>query len=74
MKARLGITLEGSYMVGDSPSDVEAGRRLGMITLRVATGRGGDLDGPSADHQVENLLAAARTIARLEAPPSEGIS
>ncbi len=30
-----GITKPGSYMVGDSPSDVEAGKRAGVTTVRI---------------------------------------
>ncbi|MFQ5655675.1 MAG: D-glycero-alpha-D-manno-heptose-1,7-bisphosphate 7-phosphatase [Planctomycetota bacterium] len=62
---RLSLTLAGSFMVGDAPADVEAGHRLGMTTLRVATGRGGERlpEGVAADWQGDDLLAAARWIA-----------
>ena len=40
----LGIDLSRSFMVGDSPSDVAAGRRAGVRTVRVATERDEDAD------------------------------
>jgi D-glycero-D-manno-heptose 1,7-bisphosphate phosphatase len=33
----LGIDPANSYMVGDSPSDIEAGRRAGTRTVRIAS-------------------------------------
>lgn len=63
---RLNIRFEGSYMVGDAPSDMEAGDQLGMITLRVATGRGRESGGPEPRERVSDLLAAARRIAAIE--------
>lgn len=66
-----GITLEGSYMVGDSPSDIEAGARLSMRTIRVATGRG-DEPGPEPWRRAANLLEAARLIALEEEAREEG--
>lgn len=36
----LGITLAGSYMVGDAASDLMAGQRVGCQTFLVLTGRG----------------------------------
>lgn len=58
--AELGLDLAGSWAVGDSASDVEAGRRAGCRTLRVVPTNGA-------------LLGAAQTIihsdARLTCPP-----
>ena len=68
--AKFHVTLEGSYMVGDSPSDIEAGNRLSMQTIRVQTGRGAE-PGPQARWQVKDLLDAARLIAKREGIPSQ---
>jgi D-glycero-D-manno-heptose 1,7-bisphosphate phosphatase len=43
----LGLELAGSFMIGDKPSDVEAGRRAGTRTVRFAPG--GAVD-DRADH------------------------
>jgi D-glycero-D-manno-heptose 1,7-bisphosphate phosphatase len=64
------IDLGSSYMVGDSPVDVECGQRAGLKTLHVATGYGTgpvdphayDFPMPCADIEVEDLGAAARWI------------
>lgn len=63
-----GIQLAGSYMVGDAPSDVQAGRNLSMTTIRVETGRGGEAVPSYAapDWTVPNLFEAAGKIAQLE--------
>ncbi len=63
--ARHGIELTGSYLVGDSPTDIDAGARLGMVTL----GIGPEFPAGAAvepDHRVPDLLAAARRIAEIE--------
>ncbi|MFB0505232.1 MAG: HAD family hydrolase [Thermodesulfobacteriota bacterium] len=36
---RLGVTVEGAIMVGDHPMDILAGKRVGMRTVGVLTGR-----------------------------------
>ncbi|MAE70675.1 MAG: hypothetical protein CME06_09420 [Gemmatimonadetes bacterium] len=42
---RLALDLDRSYLVGDSPADIESGRRAGLRTVQVATGYGSrDLD------------------------------
>lgn len=38
----LDIDLAASYMIGDAPSDIEAGNRAGCRTILVTTGYGGD--------------------------------
>ncbi|MGE3164982.1 MAG: D-glycero-alpha-D-manno-heptose-1,7-bisphosphate 7-phosphatase [Planctomycetota bacterium] len=65
-----GVGFSGSFMVGDAPSDIEVGRRLGMTTFRVRTGRGAEpaVPGFEADADVEDLLAAARRIAQRLGP------
>lgn len=61
----LGIGLADSWFVGDTTSDIEAGRRAGLRTVLVQTGHGGS-DGkfPRAlpDHTVSDLAAAVDLI------------
>lgn len=52
-----GVTIEGGAMVGDSAIDIEAGRRLGLATVRLGASGPGD---PTPDHEAPNLLEAAR--------------
>lgn len=65
--AAAGVEIAGSFMVGDAPSDMEVGRRLGMTTIRVRTGRGAEPDAPGCEPRalVDDLLAAANEIALL---------
>ena len=72
---QLGVTLEGSWMVGDKRSDIETGFAAGMRTALVLTGYGKDhraLLDREPDVVSEDLLAAARAIIDLDraAPPS----
>ncbi len=65
----LDIDLEASWMVGDSPRDVEAGQRAGCRTIRVrkpheAMPGEADQEGVQADFTVRNLVEAARVILR----------
>lgn len=62
---RLAIEIPGSFLVGDSPSDIEAAQRLGLRAVRVRTGRGGEPlpAGIEAEVVVDDVLAAARWIA-----------
>ncbi len=61
----MAIQLEGSYMVGDQPRDMVAGRLAGCTTLLVgATPRSEAC--ADADHACVDLYAAARLIAQLE--------
>ena len=73
----LDIDLTASWMIGDSPRDVEAGQRAGCRTIRVrsaeAEGRepaglepAGDED-VQADFTVRNLVDAARVVTRSDA-------
>ncbi len=58
------IDLVNSWMVGDSPRDVEAGQRAGCKTIRVRSKAGDDQDEDTqADFTVRNLVDAARIIA-----------
>jgi len=58
---QMDIDLSASWMVGDSPRDVEAGRRAGCRTIWI---RHGDeqADDPGADYAAKNLVEAARII------------
>lgn len=52
-----GVRLEGAAMVGDSALDVEAGRRLGLTTVRIGPAAAGE---PPSDHEADDLLGAVR--------------
>jgi D-glycero-D-manno-heptose 1,7-bisphosphate phosphatase len=52
-----GVEIAGGAMVGDSAIDVEAGRRLGLTTVRLG---GSDPADPAADRDAADLLAAIR--------------
>jgi D-glycero-D-manno-heptose 1,7-bisphosphate phosphatase len=52
-----GVEIEGGAMVGDSAIDVEAGRRLGLTTVRLG---GSASEDPRADREEPDLLAAVR--------------
>ncbi len=65
----LDVDLSDSWMVGDSPRDIEAGQRAGCRTVRIrlrasqTPGQGDDED-VQADFTVRNLIDAARVILR----------
>lgn len=69
---RHGIDAQNSVMVGDRPTDIAAGKRAGCKTVWVRTGRHDDapietatpFEIPIADHVCDDLLGAARWIAR----------
>ncbi|MDP9296304.1 MAG: HAD family hydrolase [Actinomycetota bacterium] len=65
--ADLGSDPSEGFLIGDKPSDIEAGRRAGMTTMLVLTGHGRHAVRASAaaDHVVEDLRAAAETVATL---------
>ena len=67
-KEQLNLDLENSYMIGDKTSDVEAGRRAGMKTILVETGKGGkDKEFDAKPNFVaKDLLDAAQFILREE--------
>jgi D-glycero-D-manno-heptose 1,7-bisphosphate phosphatase len=50
-----GVSLEGAAMVGDSAIDVEAGRRLGLTTVRIGAPAPGD---PPAELEAKDLAEA----------------
>lgn len=67
-----GVALDRSFMVGDRPTDIAAGRRAGCRTIWVQTGRHNDpliqvpipFELPQADFVCPNLAAAAEWILR----------
>lgn len=60
-----GIDLEKSFMVGDTQTDIDAGRAAGCRTILVTTGpgQGGDITTP-ADFTANSLLEAVQWILR----------
>lgn len=62
------LELAGSWMIGDSPRDIEAGQRAGCRTIRVRTRQplpkqmDQEDEGVQADFTVRNLAEAAKTI------------
>jgi len=66
--AQHGIDLDRSVMVGDSPCDIEAAQRLGMVRIRVRTGRGEAPlpEGLEVDAEVADLREAAHWILSTE--------
>ena len=67
------IDLSASWMVGDSPRDVEAGQRAGCQTIRVRKPHEplpgeADHEDVQADFTVRNLVEAARVILRQSGP------
>lgn len=70
-QAELGVTLAGSYVVGDKRIDVELAHAIGGTGILVTTGHG-QADAPWAQAQqvpvCSNLLGAAHLIATLGAP------
>ncbi len=73
----LDLDLEDSWMVGDSPRDIEAGQRAGCRTIRIRShthkhpGEEHDED-IQADYTVRNLVDAARVVLRAPAEKPEG--
>lgn len=61
----MGLMLAGSYMVGDQPRDMIAGKSVGCTTLLVTSGVLPAKPG-EADHLCRDLDAAAHLIAHLE--------
>ncbi len=57
-----GTQIDGGAMIGDSAIDIEAGRRLGLITVRL--GKSGE-DDPAPDYEAPDLLEAVRRLSGL---------
>ena len=60
------LLLAGSYMVGDQPRDMIAGKSVGCTTLLVNAGASNH-ESQDADQVCKDLAAAAQLIAQLEA-------
>lgn len=60
--ARLELDLEGSFMVGDKASDMEAGRRAGCQTILIATMPGPDRAPQGTDGVASNWSAVGTLI------------
>lgn len=58
------LNLSECWLIGDSPSDIQAGRRAGCKTIWIKRGSADD-DGVMADLVVQNLYAAAGQIIKL---------
>lgn len=61
----LNLDLSQSYMIGDKATDIEAGKRVGIKTILVLTGRGQQEKNElkeKPDFIAENLLEAAKWI------------
>lgn len=62
------LALDGSYMVGDQPRDMGAGKSVGCITVFVTSGVANERPA-EADYACEDIVAAARLIAHIEESP-----
>jgi D-glycero-D-manno-heptose 1,7-bisphosphate phosphatase len=67
--SEMSLVLAGSYMVGDRPNDMIAGKSVGCTTLLV-NGAGPQTSLCEADHVCPDLAAAAQLIVELESGPS----
>lgn len=59
---RFNIDLNRSFLVGDSPRDIEAGKNAGVTTIRVKTGHGLKPHTVVPDHYVDDLVSAVELI------------
>lgn len=65
---QLGFDLQGSFVIGDKPADIEMGRRVKATTFLVRTGYGAEFVGDptvNPDYVADDLSAAAQMIQRL---------
>ena len=53
-----------SFLVGDSPRDIEAGKNAGVTTIRVRTGHGLKPHTVKPDYYVDSLVEAVEIIER----------
>ncbi len=61
-KERFNIDLSQSYLIGDSPRDIEAGEAAGVTTIRVKTGHGMKPHTAIPEHYVDSLIEAVDLI------------
>ena len=61
---RFNIDLNMSFLVGDSPRDIEAGKNAGVTTIRVRTGHGLKPHTVKPDYYVDSLVEAVEIIER----------
>jgi D-glycero-D-manno-heptose 1,7-bisphosphate phosphatase len=66
---RFNIDLSQSWLIGDSPRDIEAGHAAGVTTIRVKTGHG-DKPGPEPDFWADDLESAVARIFTTISPSS----
>ena len=64
---RFNIDLSQSWLIGDSPRDIEAGQAAGVTTIRVKTGHG-DKPGPEPDYWADDLESAVARIFTTTSP------
>lgn len=57
--AKYDIDVSRSWMIGDAPRDIQAGRRVGVRTVHI---RQTPLETPVGDQQARNLLEASRYV------------
>ncbi len=66
------LDLTRSWMIGDRPTDVEAGHRAGCRTILIAlAARRGDNDDAAPDYRAESLVEAATIVEAHTDPPTE---
>ena len=71
--ADFGIDLTGSFMIGDSLRDMEAGRRAGTRTILITSGPGADsprTQFEGGEFEAVNLKEAAQIVIRETAAAS----
>ena len=59
---RYNIDLGQSYLIGDSPRDIEAGANAKVTTIRVKTGHGMKPHTTIPNHYVDTLVEAVKII------------
>ena len=68
----LGLDLPRSWMIGDRPTDIEAGRRAGCRTILIAgSAQGGDNEVAGFEFRALSLAEAANIVAEQTTPPAD---
>ncbi len=58
---KFNIDVKKSFLIGDKETDIEAGRKVGLKTILVKTGRGKDyINTTKADYIADNILDAVK--------------